>query len=205
MTFPSQFYFPPYSSRNFPFAHFRLDALRYFCDGVKGWSIESSSRLRLGVSEREGKRLSLFSRSAIISPPHFRQTRRSHAPLIPASSLSGRTYACHDIPVVLLATGPYIVVRLVRSHGDDSRELEDPWHGCLLTCCSLPPGRCATKVRIFNRFTPRPGATRTELFYWISNQCWIFLKERSTGVHEAPKENARANGLADFVILRFLF
>lgn len=43
---------------------------------------------------------------------YFRRAQRSHAPLIPTSSFSGRAYACHDIPVIPLAALGRVSVRL---------------------------------------------------------------------------------------------
>lgn len=93
-------YFPPFLT--FPFRRVRASVfLRW---GVR--SIENSSRLRLGVNERAKGSVSPFSPvPAIISPPHFRRTRRIHAPLIPASSLNGRTRVTTFLVVPLAALG----------------------------------------------------------------------------------------------------
>lgn len=72
--FQASYIFPPYSSRNFPFAHFsfrRAFALWYFRDGVKGRSIENSSRLRLrGWANAKGS----VSPYSLVRPLYLRLT-----------------------------------------------------------------------------------------------------------------------------------
>ena len=55
-------------------------------------------------------------------------------------------------------------------------------------------------MRIFNRFTPRPGANRIILLD-IKPVLNFFLESVALGIREVP----RANGLADFDMYGFCF
>lgn len=127
-----------------------MSAFRSFCNGVRGRFIENSSRPRWGERMRRGASLPFlpFSHYTSASLSTNPTQSRTIDPGYGATSLSGRTYACHDIPAVSLATLDRIfAVRFDRtaSRADSRIRGTDVY-----SLVALPPGRYAAKVRIFN-------------------------------------------------------
>lgn len=145
---------------------FHLDAfaLRYFCDRVFDPSKIAAGSARGWTSARRGARLSLFSRSgyyifaSLSTNPT--QSRAIDLGLVSYSDVRVSRHSCRSAG----RFGPHIAVRLVRSRGGDSRGLEVPCHGCLLTCCS-PSGDVRPKWEFSVGSHLVFGTTRFELFY----------------------------------------